>query len=141
MRNIKQDRVLVAGIILTGCSTGSNWGYAREKLVAASNDYNALLRWNELDKVCLTYADESVSKVCLERALALKDLHVTDIRRRDLDIKADGIEATVNNEIEYYLLPSTVVRKMQQSQKWFYRGAHEQRVWRIATPFPNFAEP
>ena len=133
--------VLVTAMLLAGCA-GAHWGANdREKLLTASDDYNSLLRWKELDKACVAFAEDSVRGGCLGRAEELKDLHIIDIRRRNLDFTTSGDEATVNIEIEYYLLPSTVVRKIQEIQKWVYRGPQDGRVWRIMTPIPRVASP
>ena len=113
----------------------------REKLVKASDDYNNLLRWKDLDKACVTFAEESVKVKCLERALTLKDVQITDIRTRDIDFKIDGVEATVHAEIEYYLLPSTKVSKLQDTQRWSYIGLKDERTWFIKSPVPNFTAP
>ncbi len=125
---------LVTAMLLTGCA-GAHWGAdEREQLLLASDGYNALLRWKELDKACSAFAEDSVRGGCLGRAGELKDLQITDIRRRDLNFKVFGDVATVNIEIEYYLLPSMVVRKIQESQRWVYLGTQDKRVWRITNP-------
>ncbi len=129
-------------LLLTGCATISQWGPDdREKLVTASKEYNTLLRWRELDKACVTYVEELAKASCLDHALTLKELQITDIRTRDIDFKIDGVEATVQIEIEYYLLPSTRIRKIQQSQKWSYIGPKEKRSWFIKSPLPEFTAP
>ena len=134
--------VLVAGLLLAGCASTPQWGPDdREKLVTASNDYNSMLRWKDVDKACVTFAEESVKGKCLDRALTLKDVQITDIRTRDIEFRIDGVEATVHAEIEYYLLPSTTVRKIQDSQKWGYIGPKDKRTWFIKSPFPNFESP
>lgn len=126
-------------MLLAGCASIPQWGPDdREKLVTASNDYNNLLRWKDMDKACVTFAEESVKEKCRERALTLKDVQITDIRTRDIDFRIDGVEATVNAEIEYYLLPSAAVRKIQDSQKWSYIGPKDKRSWFIKSPIPNF---
>lgn len=133
---------LVVGLLLAGCATMPQWGPDdREKLVKASDDYNNLLRWKDLDKVCVTFAEESVKDKCLEHALTLKDVQITDVRTRYIDFKIDGVEATVHAEIEYYLLPSTNVKKLQDTQRWRYIGLEGARTWFIRSPVPNFAVP
>ena len=133
--------VLTVGMLLSGCA-GIHWrADEREQLLSASDGYNALLRWKELDKACIAFAEESVRGGCLGRVDELKDFQITDIRRRDLDLKLFGDEATVNVEIEYYQLPSMVVRKTQESQRWVYRGPQDGKVWQIKTPIPKVTPP
>jgi len=133
---------LVAGLLLAGCATPAMWGPDdREKLVKASNDYNSLLRWRDPDTACVTFNEEVVREKCLESALTLKDVYITDIRTRDIDFRINGVDATVHAEIEYYRLPSTTVRKIQDSQNWSYIGPQDKRVWFIKSPFPDFPYP
>jgi hypothetical protein len=141
-RMLTMCTVLVAGFVLTGCVTGPQWGPDdREKLITASHGYATMLRWRELDTACRTYVDESAREGCLERAQTLKDLQITDIRTKDLDVTIVGGSATVTVEIEYFLLPSMIVRIIQDNQKWIFLGPTEKKVWRITSPLPNFAAP
>ena len=131
--------ILAAVILLAGCATTPSWGpLDRDKLVTASKGYNAMLRWKELDKACLTYAEEPARTGCQERAAALKDLQITDVSTRDIDFRIDGVDATVNVEIEYYLLPSTVVRKIRNSQTWVSVGTGSAGEWKIRSSLPEF---
>ena len=133
---------LVAGLLVSGCATIKQWGPDdREKLVKASTDYNNLLRWKDLDKACVTFAEESVRESCLARALKLKEINVTDIRTRDIDFRIGGADATVHVVIEYYMLPSTKVRTILDDQKWIYIGPIDKKVWRIKSTFPDFTTP
>jgi hypothetical protein len=100
-----------------------------------------MLRWKDLDKACVTFAEESARESCLARALKLKEINVTDIRTRDIDFRIDGVTATVHAEIEYYVLPSTKVRTIQDTQNWIYIGPVDQRIWRIKSTFPDFNAP
>ena len=133
---------LVSGLFLSGCATVTQWGPDdREKLAKASTDYNTMLRWKDLDKACVTFAEESVRESCLALALKLREINVTDIRTRDIDFRIDGVAATVHAEIEYYILPSTKVRTIQDTQKWIYIGPVDQKIWRIKSTFPDFTAP
>ena len=134
--------VLFVGLLLAGCASMPQWGPDdREKLVKASSDYNNMLRWKDLDNACVSFAEASAKSKCLESALTLKEVTITDIRTRDIDFKIDGVDATVHAEIEYYLLPSTTVRKIQDTQKWIYVGPLGNRTWFIKSTFPDFAVP
>jgi hypothetical protein len=134
--------VFFFGLLLVGCASMPQWGPDdREKLVKASNDYNNMLRWKDPDNACVTFAEASAKAKCLESALTLKEVTITDIRTRDIDFKIDGVDATVHAEIEYYLLPSTTVRKIQDTQKWGYIGPQDKKIWVIKSPFPNFTTP
>ena len=132
---------LLAVVCLAGCA-GVRVGDAdRDKLLTASNSYNSLLRWRELDKACINFAEKSVRGECLGRVDELKDLQITDVRRRDVDFEFDGNNATVHTEIEYYLLPSMTVKKIQDVQRWCYSGPQNAKAWRITTLFPLFVRP
>ncbi len=136
---VKKNAALLSVLLLAGCATGARWGDThREKLLSATNGYTTLLRWREFDKACVNFVEESVRGKCLERAQTLNDLRITDIRTRDLDFRTDGVEVTATVEMEYYLLPSLVVRKIQDRQLWLCRGPDEGRVCRIITPLPAF---
>ena len=132
----------VAVLALAGCATVMPWEPDdREQLVTASNGYNTMLRWREFDQACVAFADEAVRGGCRERVPSLKDLQITDIRTIDTAMRADGAEATVAVEIEYYLLPSTAVRKLQERQRWVSSGRPDRKVWRITNPLPDIASP
>jgi len=134
--------LLAAGMLLAGCAADTPWVYiARDKLETASKEYNKMIRWKEMDNACVTFAEEGDKEGCLKRALTLKDLQITDIRTRDIELGREGVEATVSTEIEYYLLPSTVVRIIQDRQSWRFLGSHETGEWRITNPLPKFASP
>lgn len=126
---------LFVGLLLGGCATITPGGESdREKLVAATKEYNSLLRWKELAAACVAFAAEGEKKGCLERASVLGDLQIAGMVTRDIEYGRDGGEATVTAEIEYYLLPSPVLRKLQDRQRWVSTGPPGQREWRITNP-------
>jgi hypothetical protein len=134
--------LLALGMLLAGCASMPQWGPDdREKLVKASDSYNSLIRWHEFDKACVTHADESIRAKCLDRALVLKDVQVTNVRTRDIDFRIDGISATVHAEIEYYVLPSIKVRTILDAQQWVTTGPLDKKVWIIKSMFPDFVLP
>ena len=132
----------VLALLLSGCATLSNLGESdRGRLVTASNSYNRMLRWKELDMACGAFVEESGRRKCVDRAAALKDVQVTDVRTRNIEYSPAADEATVHAEIEYYLLPSPRVKTLTDVQQWKLVGPEERKVWVIRSSFPDFPVP
>lgn len=131
--------ILLSGFLLMGCATWMPKPDAWEALSKSSSDYNRLIRWSKFDEACLMYVDETMSEQCRVQAESLDELHVTDIKIRDISFNIDQTDATVRTEIEYYVMPSVTVKKVQDVQKWRYTLLGEKKVWKLRSLLPDFA--
>jgi hypothetical protein len=69
-----------------------------------------------------------------------KDLTIVDVRIEEIVVAADGRQADVQLEIDYFLLPSAVVKTFQFDHTWIYVAAEKSTnaYYVITTPFPPF---
>ncbi|WP_298433380.1 hypothetical protein [Geobacter sp.] len=126
--------VLVA-VALAGCR---NPYLIAERFTDSSREYNRSIRWQEVEQACLTFADGGVKEECLARATAAKGVSVADYRVVSTELDPEKGTATVRMEIDYYILPSTRLKSVQDVQQWRYEEKDGDLRWRIVTPPPEF---
>ncbi|MEE9523153.1 MAG: hypothetical protein V3V59_00215 [Thermodesulfovibrionales bacterium] len=121
-------------IMLTACA--SEIGMERS-FSKSYNDYNRALGWSEFDKLSL-YASTSRFDEFRARAKELKDVKILDVREIKLDFDEIKGVAKVEVEIDYYRLPSTLVKTQSYTQKWSYREESGMSRWYMMTLLPEF---
>ncbi len=122
-------------LILPACTTLTG---VREDFEQNSKEYNHMVRWHELDKACAIFPPEELSKDFAARVKAAKDVTVVDYRVLSMECEPAKGEAKVKAEIDYYLIPSTRVKTVQDNQKWSYVGEGDIKHWRLMTLLPEF---
>lgn len=133
----KEKRVLsllggaVFLLLLTGCAAVHPSG---ESLHAASHDFLLRLRWQDYPGAARHLAEEERGAF-LGRFLHLGDLRITDVRLDGVDLSPEGDRAVSHVTVEYYLLPSPVVKTLPLRQEWV---RHPSAGWQIVTPVPPF---
>ena len=101
-------------------------------------EYNRLVRWQEHQNACLGFADPSVKEECLARARTAKGASMADYRVKRVDVDSAKGTATVRVEFDYYVLPSTRLKTLEDVQEWRYEQVDGKERWRIVTPLPDF---
>ncbi|NJC87039.1 MAG: hypothetical protein FIB02_00660 [Desulfuromonas sp.] len=108
----------------------------------ALDDFMSALRWQRYPEAA-TYFTGAHRRAFLDQIDKIsKDLNVTDVRLKRLDLKEDGRRAETSLEMDYYLLPSATLKTLRIDQTWIYFEVSdaESNGFRITTPFPEFPE-
>jgi hypothetical protein len=112
-------------------------GGMERRFAKSYNDFNRALGWSEFDKLSL-YASSSRFDEFRARAKELKDVKILDVREIKLDFDETKGRVKVEVEIDYYRLPSTLVKTLSYTQKWAYTEEHGTKRWHIMTLLPEF---
>ena len=119
--------------MLTACaSVGMERSFSK-----SYNDYNRALGWSEFDKLSL-YASPSRFDEFRARAKELKNVKILDVREIKLDYDEIKGVAKVDVEVDYYRLPSTLVKTLSYTQKWSYKKENGMSRWYMMTLLPEF---
>lgn len=129
--------VAVLGLLLlTACGLAAR---PRQELTTAFQDYTQRLRWKDYAGAA-AYLPEEHRESFRQRFDALADLNIVDVRIDSVDFREAENRATTVTVVEYYMLPSLVVKKSRLSQEWVYEGADRYHVgtWHLTGAFPPF---
>lgn len=127
--------LVVLALVLAGCR---NPYLVAQRFDDTYREYNRLVRWQEHQNACLGFADPSVAEECLARAGVAKGASMADYRVKGVDIDPAKGTATVRVEFDYYVLPSTRLKTLEDVQEWHYEEVDGAERWRIVTPLPDF---
>lgn len=125
----------VFALVLAGCR---NPYLVAQRFDDTHREYSQLVRWQEHQNACLSFADPSVADECLARAGAAKGVSMADYRVKGIDVDPAKGTATVRVEFDYYVLPSTRLKTLEDVQEWRYEEVDGKERWRIVTPPPEF---
>lgn len=108
----------------------------------ALDDFMYALRWQRYSEAATYFTSEHRRAFLDQIEKTGKDLNVTDVRLKQLDLKDEGRRAEVRLEMDYYLLPSATLKTLLIDQTWVYSevGDAETNGFHITTPFPEFPE-
>ena len=132
--NVMMIRVLFIALIassfvlpLAGCASQT----AAKTLKASITGFNADLRWKRFNGAANFLPAEERSQF-LEHYLSLeKDLFIQSLEVKNVDFQQTQLPSDLENSIEqaqvlvmaeYYILPSTVVKRQPVTQNWEYRN-------------------
>lgn len=120
-------------LCLLGCATAAR---QVQSFDAVSFDYVQRLRWEDWPGVG-QYAPDEEREAFIQRMLAEKDLHITDVRQEGIETAEEG-RATVRLAVEYYRLPSPTVKTLRLRQEWALVEGSRDRPggWRLLAPLP-----
>ena len=128
-------RLLTIAVLLGGCSLAA---VTRPSPLTAQEDFARRLRWLDIPGAAQHLAPEY--RDAFSRSLAgLTGLHITDVRLAgDVVVDPDHVDNTL--EIDYYLLPSVLVKTRHLQLHWAYidLGRWQAGYWQIVGPFPEF---
>lgn len=135
MRIERTASLLLLLLLLSGCR---NPYLVAQRFDDTYREYNRLVRWQEHQNACTSFADPSVENECLALARAAKGASMADYRVKEVDLDLEKGTATVRVEFDYYVLPSTRLKTLEDVQEWRYEEVDGQERWRIVTPLPEF---
>lgn len=112
-------------------------GGMEQRFAKSYNDFNTALRWSEFDKLSL-YTSSTRFDEFRSRAKELNDVKILDVREIKIDLDRAKGQAKVEVEIDYYRLPSTLVKTLSYIQKWSYIEENGMQRWCMMTLLPEF---
>lgn len=121
----------------TGCAALTQPTQGFEK---ASLDFTQRLRWQDYNEAGRYFVGEKHRTAFLNRFSGLEDLHIVDVVVDRAELGPRAGEATTWMTIQYYLLPSPVVKKFHLRLHWRQQAGSELQpgAWRISSAFPPF---
>lgn len=128
--------LFVLATVLAGCRTPLY--VVAEQFEKSSREYNRSLRWQEMEQACLTFSAKEIKDECLARTRGAKGVSMADYRVTSTDLDPEKGTATVRMELDYYILPSTRLQTVEDTQQWRYAEEEGAKGWRIVTPPPEF---
>lgn len=127
--------MLLTVVLLSSCSLAVRPG---ESMLDARDDFIQRLRWQDCNGAGRYLAPEH-KEAFLESCQADEDLRFVGIQPQSVELSADQRNADTVTLLEYYRLPSVVVKKYRLRQKWLYQQGEgmKQGVWQAVSPFPD----
>jgi hypothetical protein len=119
----------LAVVLLFSCGWAVRPG---ETLLDARDDFAQRLRWQDCNGAGRYLAPES-REAFLESCQADEDLHFVGVESQSVELSEDQRQADTVTLLEYYRLPSVVVKKYRLRQEWVFQDDN----WRIKSTFPN----
>lgn len=97
--------------------------------------YGRVLRWREYEGAVnmIRHQDESSVEVNLDK---YEDLRITDYEIKKVVMGEDLKTAVVEADISYYYETTNVVKKLRDTQNWWY--LEEAEKWFLDDDFPAF---
>jgi hypothetical protein len=131
MRNIWRKLYLIAlaTVLLAACGMTARPG---DSFVAARDDFAERLRWGDYPGAG-RYLEEEVRNAFLDQFSGLEDLRFVHVEPGSAEMSDGNRQAVAWTVLEYYRLPSVVVRKFRLRQEWTFRDG----AWQIDSPFPD----
>jgi hypothetical protein len=109
----------------------------RDQFDESLKKYNDLFRWNELETASVFVADPLRGEY-LVRAKAAKNLRVVDFRVIGSRYDEKKNKASVEVQVDYYLLSSATVKTLRDTEEWAYEGEKGAQGWRLMSQLPEF---
>ncbi|RNC69192.1 MAG: hypothetical protein ED859_08225 [Desulfuromonadales bacterium] len=135
MRIDQAALLCLALLFLAGCR---NPYIMEQRFEESFREHNRMLRWQELEQSCMTFAAVEVKDACLERAKAAKGVSVADFRVMETELDSKKGTARVRLEIDYFILPAPRLKTIQDVQKWRHVPDEGLGRWYLETPPPEF---
>jgi hypothetical protein len=124
--------VLMLVMLLGACSHN-----VRDEFDESLKKYNELFRWNELETASLFAADPLRGEYIV-RAKAAKNIRVVDFRVIGSRYDEKKNKASVEVQVDYYLLSAATVKTLRDTQEWSYQGEKGAQGWRLMSQLPEF---
>lgn len=135
MRPTIRVAALLLLTLLTACRT---LGVSPDQFDRTSREYNHMVRWQEYAMANVTFVDKGTREAYLKKLEAVRDVRVVDFRALSCECDPEKGTATVEVEFDYYVMPSTRVKTVRDTQKWVYREGKQDSGWRLTTLLPDF---
>jgi hypothetical protein len=127
--------MLLMVVLLSSCSWAVRPG---ETLLDARDDFTQRLRWQDCNGAGRYLAPEQKEAFLLNCQVD-EDLRFVNVEAQSVELSDDKRQADTVTLLEYYRLPSVVVKKYRLNQEWVYQQGEgmKQGVWQVVTPFPE----
>jgi len=126
---------LLLALLLSGCAT---FNPPAKQHKAALDDFMYALRWQLYPEAAAHFTSEH-REAFLNRMENLKDLNVTEVRLKRVELTDAGHRAETLMEMDYFILPSTTLKTLQIKQSWSSLEPEAAgNVFLVTTPFPKF---
>ncbi len=108
-----------------------------ETFLSSQDDFGNRLRWRDCSGAGRYLAAEHKSEF-LEFCLSDDNLHFVSVESQGVTLAEDQRSAETVTLVEYYRLPSMVVKKYWLEQQWRYHQPDDNKngSWQITSPFP-----
>ena len=126
--------MLVVLAVLPGCES-LNIKNQADKLRTSLDHYGAALRWDRINEVYAFHVtrDGKQPEVDLEK---VENYSVSSFKPIDPVLNAEATEAVVAVEIDYYDEQYGTLRKLKETQHWWFNA--EKKLWFTDSAFPAF---
>jgi len=134
-RNFSVIAILSTLLLLMSCGMASS---PRSEFSTVNRNFVNGLRWMNFAAVA-TMMDSEKGEVFLQKWTDSKeDLHITDVRMEKMTYSEDRFSLTSSAVIEYYRLPSTLIRKHSFDMHWIYEGHSRYHLgeWKLVSDVP-----
>lgn len=127
--------MLLMVVLLSSCGLAARPG---ETMLDARDDFAQRLRWQDCSGAGRYLAPEH-KEAFLESCQANEDLRFVGVQPQSVTLSDDQEKADTVTLLEYYRLPSVVVKKYRLRQEWVYQQSDvmKQGVWQVVSPFPE----
>ncbi len=127
--------MLLVVVLLSSCGWAARPG---ETLLDARDDFTQRLRWQDCNGAGRYLAPEQ-QEAFLENCQVDEDLRFVNVEAQSVELSDDKRQADTVTLLEYYRLPSVVVKKYRLKQEWVYQQGEgmKQGVWKVVSPFPE----
>ena len=111
-----------------------------DDLTPAVYDFAQRLRWNDYSGASRYFDTEENRQEFLQTFTGMQDLQITDVVVESIDFAEDRRSASTSMVLEYFLLPSPVVKTYRFSLQWAYLGLkpNSSESWLVSSRFPSF---
>lgn len=135
LRTVRVYLILLLVVLLSSCGMALQ---PENSLLDARSDFAQRLRWHDCNGAARYLAPE-VKEAFLEGCQDNDDLRYVHVELQSLDFGENQRQAEGSMQLEYYRLPSVVVKKHSLRQQWsYFKGeGMKQGVWQITSPFPE----
>ncbi len=122
----------VAALALCACGPD-----LREELDQSLHAYGNMFRWNNLDAAGV-FSSNHLRPDFNARIKAAKNARVVDYRMVGERFDKEKRKASVDVEIDYYLLSSASVRTLRDTEEWVFITEKDIKGWRLMSLLPEF---
>ncbi len=131
-------KLFYALIALTTLVACSNYVYdLRGKFDDSLRKYNSYYRWNDLD-TANAFVTDSLKQDARQRAQTAKKVRIVDSRIVSTAYDEIRRKAIVEVEVDYYVLSTTKVKTLRDTQEWAYKDEQGIQGWRLMSLMPEF---
>lgn len=140
MNLLDPRKYVLTFLVLAGCSLAScsDVRVVVENFDMSQREFAKMFRWGEFENACGRFMTPEIVEACVRRAEGDRKVSITDVRMTKTELDPVVGKARVRWEIEYYILPSNVVKTVEYLQEWETVGLEGKKIWRATNLPPAF---